>query len=428
MAPRVADSPAPADLPAATASRSGPSGGQSAGTVAAETSGEMAGAHVRLVCGKERGGRAGVGSVGAEEFASAGSLGEEFRPEKEPRGYGFPSSSTSTLTSASTPTLTSALSSTSEPSLALLVQEIALLDAGDSIHPNASAAAAEREGRGDEGEGSAAPSWEERAAGSATAPAGSGRSSSSSSSGHARGDDCRMSDGRMSDGWGGGNSSARRGGSRGSGSRGRDGTKRTAIVTPWGSLVEAAELPCARRGGERGWGSGGSARGAGWGRWGGQRARQGGFSVILSRGDSIEERVISTGGPLPASGAEPVASSPAVARESERAWQPAPGSSSSRPPSSSSSSSSSPPRLFSLCTDSIVAHIDHVSSLRGVPEDIVLLLLWRVLQRGALTEKVLRVFRSAQHGLVDEAIHLLGISAHSVAPVLPTRCTDNSLR
>ncbi|CAI5466787.1 unnamed protein product [Closterium sp. Yama58-4] len=75
-----------------------------------------------------------------------------------------------------------------------------------------------------------------------------------------------------------------------------------------------------------------------------------------------------------------------------------------------------------------VANIHHVSSLQGLPEDIVLLLLWRTLQRGALTERVLKVFRATQHPLVEEAVVLLGLTHHSPAPVLPTRCTDSSLR
>ncbi|CAI5479632.1 unnamed protein product [Closterium sp. Yama58-4] len=137
-----------------------------------------------------------------------------------------------------------------------------------------------------------------------------------------------------------------------------------------------------------------------------------------------------------AAGGEPMPPSAAVARESARGEhmrselvRPASSVLSSLSSSPSASSAcSSPPRLFSLCTDSIVANIHHVSSLQGLPEDIVLLLLWRTLQRGALTERVLKVFRATQHALVEEAVVLLGLTHHSPAPVLPTRCTDSSLR
>ncbi|CAI5489056.1 unnamed protein product [Closterium sp. Naga37s-1] len=198
-----------------------------------------------------------------------------------------------------------------------------------------------------------------------------------------------------------------------------------------------------------------------WGRWGGGLGtRNGGFSVILSRGDSIEDRVVSLGGPSTAAGGEPMPPSAAVARESARAGhmgseavRPAPSALSSLSSSSSSASSacSSPPRLwrlallggwvlfpaaranpphlhpslpaflplqFFLTPVSIRLPFPHFSPTLPPPATRC---PSRTLQRGALTERVLQVFRATKHPLVEEAVVLLGLTHHSPAPILPTR-------
>ncbi|CAI7874808.1 unnamed protein product [Closterium sp. NIES-54] len=390
MTPRLVDPAPAADVPLATESLS-----ERAEAVAAERDVR---AGVGLAEGKGRG-RAGAADSGEGDDvgSGAGAAGVDLRLEKEPDGL---------TTFASASTSTSTLTSASELSLARQTREIASLDADFSKERNESATAAERNERGDEEYRRAQPSLMRGAAGSAAAPAGNGGGSSSSSS-HSSISGGDAPAGAPDDGDGESRMSARRGGNHSAGSggsggdaRGRGSSAKRAIVTPWGSLVEEAMLPCEREGGargraeergrvgERGRGRGGgnSVRGAEWGRWGGGLGtRNGGFSVILSRGDSIEDQVVSLGGPSTAAGGEPMPPSAAVARESARAGhmgseavRPAPSALSSLSSSSSPASSacSSPPRLFSLCTDSIVANIHHVSSLQGLPEDIVLLLLW----------------------------------------------------
>lgn len=53
--------------------------------------------------------------------------------------------------------------------------------------------------------------------------------------------------------------------------------------------------------------------------------------------------------------------------------------------------------LFDICVSCIVSNIDRVSSLDGLPEDILFCLWCQVLARGLLNPKILALFTSTHH-------------------------------
>jgi hypothetical protein len=64
------------------------------------------------------------------------------------------------------------------------------------------------------------------------------------------------------------------------------------------------------------------------------------------------------------------------------------------------------PSLYVLCLDQIVAHIEKVVSLQGVPEEPVLQLFARVLSQGLLSPKVVAVFSASGHDSVVDVIRV----------------------
>eukprot|EP00270_Netrium_digitus_P020539 TRINITY_DN8500_c2_g1_i1.p1 TRINITY_DN8500_c2_g1~~TRINITY_DN8500_c2_g1_i1.p1 ORF type:complete len:139 (-),score=14.27 TRINITY_DN8500_c2_g1_i1:425-841(-) len=87
------------------------------------------------------------------------------------------------------------------------------------------------------------------------------------------------------------------------------------------------------------------------------------------------------------------------------------------------SPSGAPLSLLTITLRCLVKNIHHVQSLRGIPEDIVMLLFLGTLQRGALTEPLLRIFLATNHSDIAAAVDVLGIK-FNVKPVVPTRCSD----
>ena len=69
------------------------------------------------------------------------------------------------------------------------------------------------------------------------------------------------------------------------------------------------------------------------------------------------------------------------------------------------------PSLHSLAAAALVAHIDRVASLRGLPEELVLLLFEAVLAQGRLTPRVLGLFEDTRHELLAARVSQLGISS-----------------
>ncbi|XP_042444326.1 uncharacterized protein LOC122029418 isoform X2 [Zingiber officinale] len=83
-----------------------------------------------------------------------------------------------------------------------------------------------------------------------------------------------------------------------------------------------------------------------------------------------------------------------------------------------------PPSLLSLTIDSALRHIAHITDLSSIPDQI-LLELFRTLQAGKLTEKVLKLFMATGNEQILSFIQSLNIRP-ILAPVLPTRCSENS--
>ncbi|KAG6473986.1 hypothetical protein ZIOFF_067906 [Zingiber officinale] len=84
-----------------------------------------------------------------------------------------------------------------------------------------------------------------------------------------------------------------------------------------------------------------------------------------------------------------------------------------------------PPSLLSLTIDSALRHIAHITDLSSIPDQILLELFWKTLQAGKLTEKVLKLFMATGNEQILSFIQSLNIRP-ILAPVLPTRCSENS--
>lgn len=77
------------------------------------------------------------------------------------------------------------------------------------------------------------------------------------------------------------------------------------------------------------------------------------------------------------------------------------------------------PGLQATSLDALARNIGRVSDLRFVPEELVLLLLMRVLELGRLTPSSLEVFERSGHEQVLAEIARLGITSW-VPPLVPT--------
>lgn len=66
------------------------------------------------------------------------------------------------------------------------------------------------------------------------------------------------------------------------------------------------------------------------------------------------------------------------------------------------------PSLYQLCVQQVVANIERVESLCGLPEESCLECLLGVLQRGALNVSVVKLFTATGHDLVLQAIKVRG--------------------
>lgn len=76
------------------------------------------------------------------------------------------------------------------------------------------------------------------------------------------------------------------------------------------------------------------------------------------------------------------------------------------------------PSLLNLSLETIAVEIEHVESLVGVPEELVLAIFSRVLQLGKLNPKVLRLFKATDH----DQLHALlqGMNIRDPPPLVPS--------
>jgi hypothetical protein len=71
-----------------------------------------------------------------------------------------------------------------------------------------------------------------------------------------------------------------------------------------------------------------------------------------------------------------------------------------------------PLSLLSTCLETLACHPDVISTLVGVPEELVLELFEQIIQRGKLTPRLLEVFTRTEHELLIDLVTHMKISRY----------------